>query len=87
MRIAERNSESKGNKNRIEASLKELVQLSCRLGASDAAVIFTNDISVENDLAKLCREPQCENFGLSARCPPHIGPTWLSGNHHRLALL
>ena len=60
----------------IESSLKELVHISSRLGASDAAVISVNDISVEDHLVNLCREPQCENYGLSARCPPNIsGPS------------
>ena len=76
MRIAERNSESSGHENRTETNLKELVRLSSRLGATDAAVIFTHDISVEDHLANLCREPQCENYGLSARCPPNVsGPS------------
>jgi len=60
------------NDKKIESSLKELVRLSSRLGASDAAGISTNDISVEDDLANMCREPQCENYGLSASCPPHV---------------
>ena len=76
MRIVERNNESIRQENRIESSLKELVQEASRLGASDAAIISTHDISVEDHLANLCREPQCENYGLSARCPPHVsGPS------------
>lgn len=56
-------------------ALKKLTQLACRLGATDAGVISTIDISVEDDLAKLCRKPGCENYGLSAGCPPHVaGP-------------
>ena len=62
--------------NKVESNIKELVQLSSRLGANDAAIIATNDISVEDDLANFCREPQCTNYGLSARCPPHVsGPS------------
>jgi len=65
----------KDDQNKIQTDLEELMQLACRLGASDAAVIPTSEISVEDDLAKLCREPQCENYGLSASCPPHVaGP-------------
>jgi predicted metal-binding protein len=59
----------------IQGVLDELIQLACKLGASDAAAISTDKISVEEDLAKLCREPRCENYGLSASCPPHVpGP-------------
>ena len=59
----------------IRTDLDELIQLACRFGASDAAVIPTSEISVEDDLAKFCQEPQCENYGLSTSCPPHVpGP-------------
>ena len=57
-------------------TLDKLTKLACELGASDAAVISTDEISVEEDLANLCNEPQCENYGLAASCPPHVsGPT------------
>jgi len=56
--------------------LVDLIQLACRLGASNAKAISTADISVEDELAKLCREPQCENYGSSAGCPPNVsGPS------------
>lgn len=56
--------------------LKELVESACRFGASDATVVSASDISVEEALAYLCRDPQCENYGLSAGCPPNVsGPT------------
>lgn len=56
--------------------LKELTQLAYQLGASGATDISTSDISVEDDLANLCREPQCASYGLSTSCPPHVpGPS------------
>jgi len=56
--------------------LKELVESACRFGASDATGVSVSDISVEEALANLCREPQCENYGLSAGCPPNVsGPS------------
>jgi len=59
----------------VQSVLKELTQLACQLGASDARDISTTEISVEEDLANLCREPGCENYGLSASCPPYVdGP-------------
>lgn len=55
--------------------MEKLTQLACQLGVSDAKAILTTDISIEEDLANLCREPGCENYGLSASCPPHVaGP-------------
>jgi predicted metal-binding protein len=58
------------------ADVKKLTELACRSGASNAEVISTSEISIEDDLANLCREPRCENYGLSASCPPHVaGPS------------
>jgi predicted metal-binding protein len=55
--------------------LEKLIQLACQMGASDAKAILTTHISVEENLAKLCRKPGCENYGLSASCPPYVkGP-------------
>ena len=66
----------KDSQQRDPADFKELTELACRLGASSAKVISTRDISIEENLAKLCREPQCESYGLSASCPPHVaGPS------------
>lgn len=62
-------------KQNVWEALEKLRQLACQLGASDARAISTTEISVEDDLANLCREPGCENYGLSASCPPHVaGP-------------
>ena len=59
----------------VGKALEKLTQLACQLGASDAKTISTTEISVEDSLADLCREPGCENYGLSASCPPHVsGP-------------
>ena len=59
----------------VKAALEKLMQLACQLGANDAKAISTTEISVEDSLADLCREPGCENYGLSASCPPHVsGP-------------
>lgn len=56
--------------------LKELVESACRFGASDATAVSVSDISVEEALADLCRGSRCENYGLSAGCPPNVsGPT------------
>ena len=66
----------KSRQQRDPAELKKLTELACRLGASNAAVISTSEIAVEDHLANLCREPRCENYGLSASCPPHVaGPS------------
>lgn len=65
----------KNDRQSVEASLKELAQLACRLGASDARTVSITDISAEDDLANMCRDSPCEHYGLSINCPPHItGP-------------
>lgn len=62
-------------KKSTETALTELIARVRRSGAADAAVISADDISVADDLAKHCREPQCENYGRSPSCPPHVsGP-------------
>jgi len=59
----------------VKAALEKLMHLACQLGVNDAKAISTTEISVEDSLANLCREPGCENYGLSASCPPHVaGP-------------
>jgi len=50
--------------------------LAYRSGASGAAAISTGDIVAEDGLANLCRDGRCENYGLSASCPPYVaGPS------------
>ena len=67
--------EKKSNEQNAWKALYKLTQLACQLGASDANAISTTEISVEDSLADLCQEPGCENYGLSASCPPHVsGP-------------
>lgn len=67
--------EKKTYKENMQAALEKLIRLACELGANDAKCICTEKISVENNLANLCREPRCENYGLSASCPPYVaGP-------------
>jgi predicted metal-binding protein len=57
---------------KISWMLKALIKLALRSGASGAAAISASDISVEDDLANLCREPRCESYGLSTSCPPYV---------------
>ena len=55
------------------SELEFLVELATRLGATAASVIPASGIVVEDRLADFCRKPRCENYGQSAKCPPHIG--------------
>ena len=52
--------------------LDKLVQLAVKQGAGGAVSVSTTAIVVEERPADLCRDPGCENYGLSASCPPHV---------------
>lgn len=57
---------------RIEALIREARQS----GATEAVVVLAKDIVVDSNLADLCHEPRCEQYGLSRSCPPHVaGPS------------
>ena len=57
-----------------ESRIDELVQIALQIGAGiiDVVTIPTSDISIEDDLANMCREPVCAFYGLSANCPPYV---------------
>lgn len=55
--------------------LSKLTEYAIKNGATDAKIISTRDIAVEDHLADMCRDPQCENYGVSKSCPPYVpGP-------------
>ena len=57
------------------AKIGGLVDKTLELGFSGAALIYADEIVVEDSLAGLCADPRCENYGLSPSCPPHVsGP-------------
>ena len=59
----------------IDNLLESLIQVAHRNGASDAKLVSTNVVTVDESLTNLCRDSGCENFGLAINCPPHVpGP-------------
>jgi len=55
--------------------LEELQQLAMSLGATDVAIIGSDKIQVDDKFVSFCKDPRCENYGLSPGCPPHVsGP-------------
>ena len=61
--------------NTYEYNMALLLELATRSGATDARIISTRDILVEDRLAGICKETSCESYGLSMSCPPHVaGP-------------
>jgi predicted metal-binding protein len=56
--------------------IDKLVRQALSMGASDAKVISSCDIVVEETLARYCFEPRCDSYGLAPSCPPHVsGPS------------
>lgn len=52
-----------------------LIPAAFEAGADRAVIVPAGDIVVRTDLADMCREPGCPNYGLSVNCPPHVaGP-------------
>jgi predicted metal-binding protein len=50
----------------------DLIQQALKLSVSDARLIDSACIRVEDDLAKICQEPGCPGYGQGANCPPHV---------------
>lgn len=51
--------------------LDKLKKAALNFGATDAKIISTDIISIQDDIIELCREPLCEGYGTSIHCPPH----------------
>lgn len=53
---------------------ERLIEQARQLGVSDARIIDTACIRVEDRLADICRDPGCPGYGQGANCPPHVMP-------------
>lgn len=51
--------------------LKKLKASALDLGVSDAKIISTKIIPVEDEIIDFCRDPLCESYGQSFYCPPY----------------
>jgi predicted metal-binding protein len=49
-----------------------LIHYALTLGASDTRLIASTRIQVEEDLARICKDPGCPGYGQGAHCPPHV---------------
>lgn len=61
----------KQNQEKLLQDLERYRQYALELGASDARVIETSAIRVEEAVAFKCRVPQCFGYNTCAQCPPH----------------
>lgn len=62
---------------------RSLKKTAILLGASDAALIASNRIVVQEKFSRFCVEPGCPFQGLAASCPPAVGGpeeflTWIT---------
>jgi predicted metal-binding protein len=58
--------------NEITAYLMRLKEMAMVFGASDARIVKTDMIPIEDQIVEMCREPLCECYSMSANCPPHV---------------
>jgi len=56
----------------ISAPLMRLKESAVGLGASDAGIVRTERIPIEDRVIEMCREPLCECYSMSANCPPYV---------------
>jgi predicted metal-binding protein len=74
-----------------ESRMASLLELATCSGATDARVISTGDILIEDRLADICKETRCESYGRSKSCPPYVaGPSmfreWIKTIDHAIVL-
>ncbi|HMK61893.1 MAG TPA: DUF2284 domain-containing protein [Dissulfurispiraceae bacterium] len=59
-----------------DSRIKSLLELAASLGATDAKVVLTKDIVIDDRLPDICKQTACEGYGRSKSCPPHVaGPS------------
>lgn len=63
---------------KIDKKLRSFLEALCyrarKLGASEAVVIATSDIVVNERVALKCLVPMCDSYGVNLVCPPNIMP-------------
>ncbi|MDR3563380.1 MAG: DUF2284 domain-containing protein [Negativicutes bacterium] len=59
------------NQGALEQHLKSYEQKARELGATNAAVIRTDTILVDERITLKCQIPRCFGYGVSAHCPPN----------------
>ena len=57
----------------LRTDLKRYVQLAIDSGASNAAVVQTAQITVDERVIMKCRFPLCSEYGACMNCPPNTG--------------
>ena len=61
----------------MQFDINHLIKQALLAGASAATIIPPEAIVIGPQLAAVCSEPRCENYGLSKSCPPYVkGPNY-----------
>jgi len=64
----------------LSKDLEKYRQRAISLGATDAKIVTTSVIQVDERVTLKCRIPTCFGYGTSANCPPHtITPSEMRG--------
>jgi predicted metal-binding protein len=59
------------NENRLQEDLEKYRQKALEMGATQAVIIRTEDIVVDERVPMKCQIPRCFGYGAGAHCPPH----------------
>ena len=55
----------------LQADLEKYCQRAIELGASDAKIIGTDDVIIDERVLAKCVYPKCHGYGTNANCPPY----------------
>jgi predicted metal-binding protein len=56
---------------RLQQDLERYRELALQLGATQAKIVRTADIPVDERVTLKCQIPRCFGYGVSAHCPPN----------------
>lgn len=59
------------NQEKLPQDLEKYREYALKLGATEAQVVNTSKIPVEDAVAFKCRVPQCSGYNNCAQCPPY----------------
>ncbi|MDR0490616.1 MAG: DUF2284 domain-containing protein [Oscillospiraceae bacterium] len=57
----------------LQENLNRYVKLALDKGISDAAIVHTSQIAVDERVHMKCRFPLCSEYGSCMNCPPNVG--------------
>lgn len=61
----------KVSEEQLQKDLERYKEKAIELGASDAQIITTNMVILDERVRAKCMYPKCSSYGLSAHCPPY----------------